>query len=140
MDAAAVVDAYTSLAVGASGQPVISYFDNADDDLRYAWHDGGAMCENWHTAAVDTAGEVGLWNSLAILPSGAPAISYFDETTDSLKYAFAVMGDLNADGVLNLFDIDAFTVVLASAGDAVPFEAYYAAFPRWLSVVGRPQH
>ena len=138
VDAAAVVDAYTSLAVRASGQPVISYFDDANDDLKYAWHDGGAMCANWHTGAVDTAGEVGLWNSLAILPSGQPAISYFDESLDSLKYAFAIAGDLNADGVLNLFDIDAFTVALASAGNAVPFDAYYAAFPGgypWLADV-----
>ncbi len=51
----------TSIALGSSGNPYISYYDNTNDDLKYAWYDG-----TWHTETVDSAGYVGSSNSLAL--------------------------------------------------------------------------
>ena len=75
--------AYSSLAVSPVDQlPRISYAGN--DDLRYAWHDG----VTWHSGIViDGDGDVGYHTSLAFLPSGNPAISYWDRTHTNLKYA-----------------------------------------------------
>jgi hypothetical protein len=73
----------TSIAILPSGQPAVSYYDEVNRDLMYAWFDGAA----WHTSVVDGAGWVGEWSSLAILPNGYPAISYYDETHHDLKYA-----------------------------------------------------
>jgi hypothetical protein len=86
------VGRWTSLAVlPTSGQPAISYAKgawNAPDQLRYARHTGGFdFHEGWHTERVDDAGAVGSYSSLAVLPSGDPAISYCDQTHGDLKYA-----------------------------------------------------
>jgi hypothetical protein len=73
----------SSLAVSHVDQlPRISYVGN--DDLRYAWHDGAT----WHAGIViDGDGDVGYYTSLAFLPSGKPAISYWDRTHTNVKYA-----------------------------------------------------
>ena len=73
-----------SVAILPSGQPAISYKDGTNQDLKYAWYDGGG----WQIEVVDSAGNVGGASSLAILPSGHPAISYRDDTNYDLKYAW----------------------------------------------------
>jgi hypothetical protein len=79
---------YTSLVIDLLGNPAISYARGMepfpDHDLKYAWYDGST----WHTVLVDWVGNVGLYTSLALLPTGAPAISYFDQTNTALKYAW----------------------------------------------------
>jgi hypothetical protein len=73
--------------------PRISYAGN--DDLRYAWHDG----VTWHTGIViDGDGDVGYYSSLVFLPSGKPAISYWDRTNTNLKYAVLVGDDESNPG------------------------------------------
>ncbi len=47
----------------------------------------------WEITTIDTSGDVGDHSSLAILPSGRPAISYFDLRNSTLKYAW-----LDVDG------------------------------------------
>jgi hypothetical protein len=42
----------------------------------------------WHSETVDSPGDVGLYNSLQLTPTGWPAISYFDYTNYDLKYAY----------------------------------------------------
>lgn len=42
----------------------------------------------WDITVVDSAGDVGDSSSVAILPSGNPAISYYDRTNNCLKYAW----------------------------------------------------
>ena len=47
---------------GADGLGLISYYDWTNDDLKYAHWDGVA----WLIQAVDTGGDVGWYNSLAL--------------------------------------------------------------------------
>jgi len=83
---------YTSLAIfppdhpTLPGQPAISYRGNDyPQNLRCAWFDGS----NWQTTVVDPDGPTALYTSLAILPSGHPAISYcrYMDGDNALKYA-----------------------------------------------------
>src|SRR5512136_173662 len=48
-----------SLALDALGRPHITYYDGA---LQYARYDGAA----WYLSPVDSSGDVGAWNSLAL--------------------------------------------------------------------------
>jgi len=78
------VGEYTSIALGASGHPHISYYDVSNSNLKYAQYDG----TSWQIEIVDSEGEVGKYTSIAVDGSGRPHISYFDNTNDDLKYAY----------------------------------------------------
>jgi len=86
------VGQYTSLEVPTTGpftgQPMISYYGN--DNLKFTWVDANSTwvdANSWERTTVDEPGNVGLYTSLEILPSGQPAISYYDTSNDDLKYA-----------------------------------------------------
>jgi uncharacterized repeat protein (TIGR01451 family) len=64
--------------------PHISYHDNANDDLKYAWKSGTV----WISETVDSVGRVGTFSSLALDSSGNPRVSYLDQTNSALKYAW----------------------------------------------------
>ncbi len=70
------------------GRPAISYHDYTNKDLKFAW----AMTpepehpRDWLIWEVDTTDDVGLWTSLTAI-GGMPYISYYDDTSDDLKFA-----------------------------------------------------
>ncbi len=75
---------------GASETPALSYYDSSDGDLKYAEFDGA----DWRNEIVDTPGDVGRYNALALTPDAdaLPRIAYHDNTggfpsTGALKYA-----------------------------------------------------
>jgi len=74
---------YTSLELDAQGRPRISYYDEGNGCLRYAWHDGS----EWHIEVVDDTGDVGQYTSLALDAQDLPHVSYFDYTNEDLRYA-----------------------------------------------------
>ncbi len=86
---------YSSLAV-VDGRPAISYFDNANDNLKYVRADD-ADGTAWGTpVVVDSAGSVGWMTSLAVVDN-RPAIAYMDDTKDHVKYVRAT--DSSGSGV-----------------------------------------
>jgi PKD repeat protein len=87
VDSAGTVGEYTSIAIGADNLPVISYWDNTNQDLKVA-HCGDAACTSGNTiTTVDAAQDVGQHTSIAIGADGLPVISYynFTPTYESLK-------------------------------------------------------
>jgi uncharacterized caspase-like protein len=72
-----------SLALDATGQPRVAYYDPGAGDLRYGTRDGSG----WHTAPVDTGGDVGEYTSLALDGGGYPHVSYYDASNLHLKFA-----------------------------------------------------
>jgi hypothetical protein len=80
------VGQHTSIAIGADGLPVISYWAWSWGDLRVA-KCNNADCSSAIINTVDSVGEVGWFTSIAIGDDGNPVISYYDNTNDDLKLA-----------------------------------------------------
>ena len=87
-DSVGDVGEYSSMAIDSYGFKHISYFDNTNDDLKYATDKTGS----WVTISVDTTGSVGGYTSIAIDSNDNVHISYRDSTNDDLKYATCSSG------------------------------------------------
>jgi hypothetical protein len=96
-----VLEAYTSIAVDNLDFPHISYYNAT---LRNLW------LASWNGATfdyelVDSTGEVGFWNSLAISPlDNSRHICYYDKTNGDLRYAFSVFNGVSWDWYYQLVD------------------------------------
>jgi hypothetical protein len=86
------VGKFTSIDVDNNGNPYISYFNETNDDLLYAYtSDSG-----WKFSDVATDGRTGFFTSLAINRSNnRPYISYFDYTRGSMRLASLSSGKWN---------------------------------------------
>ena len=79
------VGSYNALALDSSGNPVVSYYADGPRDLKVI-HCGDPTCSNGNTiVTVDSAADVGRYNSLKLDRSGNPVISYYDDTNGALK-------------------------------------------------------
>ena len=86
VDAEGNVGYQTSIAIGTDGNPIISYLDLANGDLKTASCES-TSCNNATISTVDSIGNVGTSSSIAIGADGNPIISYYDATNRSLKIA-----------------------------------------------------
>ena len=78
---------FNSLAIGADGIPVISYYDVTNGNLNVAQCFNSTCGGSAATTSPDTGGDVGQYTSIAIGTDGLPVISYYDVTNGDLKVA-----------------------------------------------------
>ncbi|RMH41608.1 MAG: hypothetical protein D6694_08675 [Gammaproteobacteria bacterium] len=92
------IGSHLSVAVDpVRGSMYISYYDSTNGDLKAARYVGsGGNCGiqgSWQCETVDSAGNVGMYNDIAINPvNGLAGIAYYDASTQSLKVAFGCIG------------------------------------------------
>ena len=119
VDTNATAGRYSSLVLGDSGRPHVSYqADRSGYHVKYAYHDGVA----WQTETVDNEGS--WYTSLAVDAAGRPHISYYDFTNDDLKYAYHDGITWVVETVDNDGDVGQFTSLAVDAADR-PHISYY---------------
>jgi hypothetical protein len=127
-----VVGLYSSIAIGADGLPVISYYDFTQGVLKAA-RCGNAGCSEGNTLAfVDSnLNDVGAYTSIAIGADGLPIISYYDATFGRLKVAKCGNMGCSANNLRNWVDVNANDVgqftSIAIGADGLPVISYYDA-------------
>ncbi len=85
-DSTGTVGRYSSIAIGADGLGLISYYDVSNGDLKVA-HCIDARCTGATLSTIDAGGDVGQYTSIAIGADGLGLISYYDVTNANLRVA-----------------------------------------------------
>ncbi len=76
----------TAVVIGTNGNPIISYYDNTNDDLKVAACNN-PTCTTSTNSVLDSGGNVGYDPSITVGANGNPVISYWDSSNNDLKVA-----------------------------------------------------
>jgi hypothetical protein len=104
VEASIGVGKHTSIALDTYGSVHISYYDEANRDLKYAFWERFYGPLSWTIETVDAysdQGVVGTYTSIAVDQSNRPHIAYMSEKYDDLKYARR-----SSSGSWQIFDVD----------------------------------
>jgi len=86
LDDSPTVGAFSSIALGLDGNPVISYEDHSPAGALKVAKCNNPTCTTATITTVDDAGDVGGGSSIAVGNDGLPMISYIDQTNGALKF------------------------------------------------------
>jgi hypothetical protein len=115
-----------SLAIGADGLPVMSYWDITDGNLKFARCVDSACRRPAQIRVLDTTGSTGRFSDIGIGSGGLPVISYVSSSTLELRLARCL--DVGCAGVdLRTLDTaveQATTAIVVPPGDLQPVVAY----------------
>ncbi|MCR4274445.1 MAG: hypothetical protein NUW02_00115 [Candidatus Campbellbacteria bacterium] len=78
---------FNSIALGTDGFARIAYYDDTNDDLKFA-QCTNATCSTKTITVIDSTGDVGAYLSIVLDADGSAYISYFDTTNSDLKFAY----------------------------------------------------
>lgn len=87
VDSVGDVGSYNSIVLGSDGFARIAYFDDTNDDLKFA-RCTNADCTSKNITIIESAGDKGWrYTGIALGSDGFARISYYDNTDDDLKFA-----------------------------------------------------
>lgn len=122
----------TSLALDASGYPVVAYRENGPDGDLKVLHCGDADCTSGNSVnSVDTGGSVGWHNSLVLDSNYYPVVSYYDRTSQNLKVLHCGDADCTSGNSIASVDTTGYVVgwppqtSLALDASGNPVVSYY---------------
>jgi hypothetical protein len=84
VDAEGSSGSYCHITLSARENPVISYFEEANGDLKVALKSYG----RWQIGRYDTAGITGTWTSIAVNSQGAIGVAYRSQNPDALRFRY----------------------------------------------------
>ena len=84
-------DAYISIAIDSNNKAHMSYFNNYNEDLKYATNASGS----WVTSVIDWSGRVGMFTSIAVDSNDKMHISYYKYISSN---NYGLMYATNASG------------------------------------------
>ena len=132
VDTTGSVGTASSITVGADGNPVISYYDLTNGDLKVIkCNDPACVGGNEAMSTVDSIADVGFYSSIAIGADADPVISYFDVTNVDLKMAkcndpACAGGDEMITAIDSAGNVGSFTSITIGS-NANPIISYYDA-------------
>lgn len=108
VDTGVVVGQYARLALNSSGNPIISYYDLPNGDLKMATCTANCSSASptWQIVTVDSTGDVGSHTSIDLDGSGRPVISYYDTTNGNLKLATCTANCASASPTWQIVTVD----------------------------------
>ena len=131
LDSVGYVGAYTSVAIGTDGFPVISYQNSSfpTGELKVAHCNDAACIGPADITTVDSSGFVGLFTSLSIGTDGFPVISYQDGfPTNDLKVAHCTDPACTGSGDITTVDSSGrvgWNTSMAIGTDGYPVISYW---------------
>ena len=118
------VGQYNAISIGLDGNPVISYYDMTNGNLKVAKCANPACTGTAVVTTVDnSANNVGRYSSITVPVDGLPVISYADSTAKYLKVAKCANADCSGSATVSSVDTSLNAGVYTSvaiAGDGLP--------------------